>query len=259
MSSDQLLRGDEDPQVWFFEHFGTAADEVIAFLDVPLSGKAVADIGCGDGIIDLGLVVKGQPTRLVGYDVRATDVDALRQAGTAAGVIDDLPEALSFVRSEPDLIPAGNDEFDIVVTWSVFEHVDNPVRMFSEIERVLKPDGILFLQLWPFFYSEHGGHLWPHYDEPFPHLLKNDAQIRQHLNGRRGTDPSRDALNEYDSLNRLTADQLQAAISVSGLSVSKLELIGGAAHIPRELTHLPLTSVGIGGVKLLAVPTRGMA
>ena len=55
---------------------------------------------------------------------------------------------------------------------------------------------MLFLQLWPFFYSEHGGHLWPHYDEPFPHLIHADEAIREHIRGRSGTDPSRDAVDE---------------------------------------------------------------
>ena len=54
----------------------------------------------------------------------------------------------------------------------MFEHVDDPVGLLGEVSRVIKPDGVLFLQLWPFYDSEHGGHLWPHYDGPYPHHLQ---------------------------------------------------------------------------------------
>jgi SAM-dependent methyltransferase len=259
MTMEAELRGDEDPQVWFREHYGDAADQVLSFLTgdgLSLAGLAVADIGCGDGIIDLGLAIKGGPEKLVGYDVRPVDEDALRrsaQVAGVAGVADGLPPNLSFAASEVGHVPAPDDTYDLVVTWSVFEHVTQPVQMLSEIARVLKPSGALFLQLWPFYHSEHGGHLWPHFAGPFPHLLQTDAEIRDRLPGLRATDPTREALDEYDSLNRITLDELQRAMLAAGLVTVKLELVADAVHIPRELSHLPLSLLGIGGVKLLAV------
>jgi SAM-dependent methyltransferase len=249
-------RGSEDPAVWFREHFDDAVDQVLAFLsgtELTIADKVVADIGCGDGIIDLGLALKGAPAKLVGYDLRPTDVDALSRAAAAAGVAEGLPDTLSFATSAPESIPAPDDSFDYVVTWSAFEHVTNPVQMLAEIARILKPDGVLFLQLWPFFHSEHGGHLWMQYDEPFPQLLRTDAQIREDIRGEQATDPSRDAVGEYDSLNRLTLDGLQRALLASGLITIKLELLTETVHIPFQLAHVPLSLLGIGGVKLLAV------
>jgi SAM-dependent methyltransferase len=257
MSVEPEVRGDEDPQEWFREHFDGAAQQVLDFLDAPdggLADRTVGDVGCGDGVIDLGLTIKGRPRQLIGYDVRPTDVDALRRMAAAAGVAEGLPEALSFATSGIDQLPAEDDTFDVVVTWSVFEHVSHPVRMLSEISRVLKPDGILFLQLWPFYYSEHGGHLWPHYDGEFPHLRHTDEEIREHLRGQRGTDATRrDAVDEYESLNRITVDQLQNAILAAGMTVTKLQLLTSAVHIPLDLGHMPLSLLGVGGVKLLAV------
>jgi len=249
-------RGDEDPQIWFHEHYDEAADQILEFLQIDegtLEGLKVADIGAGDGIIDLGLAVKGRPDMLVGYDVRPTDTDALHRMAEAAGVADPWPEQLAFATSEIDGLPAPDHFFDVAVTWSVFEHVTQPVRMLSEVHRVLKPGGVLFLQLWPFFYSEHGGHLWPHYGEPFPHLMRTDADVRSHLVGRRATDPTREALDEYESLNRITLDDLQRSLLAAGLTTVKLEVLTHAIQIPRSLSHLPLSHLGIGGVKLLAV------
>lgn len=255
-ASDREVRQDEDPERWFAEHYGGAADQVLAFLPGggdALEGRIVGDVGSGDGIIDLALTIKGRPEKFVGFDVRPTNVDALVRSAQAAGVAERLPEQLSFARSEVDRLPAPDDYFDVLVTWSVFEHVSEPVRMLSEVARVLKPGGLLFLQLWPFYYSEHGGHLWPHYEEPFPHLLHRREAVEERITGRRATDPTRDGLDEFRSLNQITVDQLQRALLAAGLRTAKLELLTNALYIPPALAHLPLSEVGISGVKLVAV------
>jgi len=167
-------------------------------------------------------------------------------------VADELPAGLRFERSEPTAIPAPDNYFDVVVTWSVFEHVDDPVALLAEVRRVLHPDGNLFLQLWPFYDSEHGGHLWPHYDGPFPHLLRSDEQILGEIEGRQATDPRRSAEDEYRSLNKITLDELHRALLANQLIVVKLKLIAQAVHIPPPLTNRSLAGLGIGGVELLA-------
>jgi ubiquinone/menaquinone biosynthesis C-methylase UbiE len=259
--SDDEVRQDEDPQRWFSEHYDGAAGQVLDFLpEGGLEGKIAGDVGSGDGIIDLALTIRGRPAKFVGFDVRPTNVDALLRSAQAAGVAEVLPDELSFTASRIDGLPAPDDFFDVLVSWSVFEHVSEPVRMFAEIARVLKPGGMLFLQLWPFYYSEHGGHLWPHYDESFPHLLYSNEAVEDHIAGRRATDPAREALDEFHSLNRVTVDQLQRAMLAAGLRTAKLELLAQAVYIPPELSHLPLSEVGISGAKLLAVtPDRGDA
>ncbi len=242
---------------WFKEHYEDAADEILSFLSgdgITLEGRRVADIGCGDGIIDLGLALKGSPQELIGYDLMDVDTGALLRAARAAGVGSELPPEMRFERSQPTAIPAPDAYFDVVVTWSVFEHVDNPVAMLGEVRRVLKPDGFLFLQLWPFYDSEHGGHLWPHYEGAFPHLLRSDEEILREVEGRQGTDPRRAADDEYRSLNKITLDELQRALLVNSLCVAKLKLVTQAVHIPRQLSHRSLAALGVGGIELLANP-----
>jgi SAM-dependent methyltransferase len=247
-----------DPDRWFKEHFHDAADEILEFLGgsgISLEGLRVADIGCGDGIIDLGLALKGRPRELVGYDLMDVDSDALCDAARAAGVADELPEGLRFERSEPVSIPAPDEAFDVIVTWSVFEHVDDPVALLGEVRRVINPvDGALFLQLWPFYHSEHGGHLWPHYEEPFPHLQRSDDQILREIAGRQATDPRRTADDEYRSLNKITLAELHHALVANEFAVAKLKLIASTVNIPRSLSERPLADLGIGGVELIAAP-----
>jgi SAM-dependent methyltransferase len=242
---------------WFKEHYEDAADEILGFLSgdgITLEGRRVADIGCGDGIIDLGLALKGRPEELVGYDLMDVDTGALLRAARGAGVGSELPAGLRFERSAPTAIPAPDSYFDVVVTWSVFEHVDNPVALLGEVRRVIKPDGYLFLQLWPFYDSEHGGHLWPHYEGSFPHLLRTDEQILREVEGRQGTDPRRSADDEYRSLNKITLDELHRALLANRFAVAKLKLIAQAVHIPPQLSHRSLGDLGVGGIELLANP-----
>jgi SAM-dependent methyltransferase len=50
--------------------------------------------------------------------------------------------------------PFGDGEFDSVVTNEVFEHVFNPADFLREINRVLKPAGMLLMTA-PFVWDEH--------------------------------------------------------------------------------------------------------
>ena len=156
MNEAATVRGDQDPQVWFREHFDEAAGQVLAFLDgageSPIESSRISDAATESSIsawCSRGLTEAGRLRHPPDH------TDALLRAAAVAGVADALPEQLSFATSTADQVPSEDDAFDLVVTWSVFEHVARPVPMLNEINRVLKPDGVLFLQLWPFFFSEH--------------------------------------------------------------------------------------------------------
>lgn len=51
-------------------------------------------------------------------------------------------------------LPFSNAEVDSVVSHQVFEHVFSPDQFLNEINRVLKPDGILMMSV-PFVWDEH--------------------------------------------------------------------------------------------------------
>jgi SAM-dependent methyltransferase len=247
-----------DARTWFHEHYHEAAEQVVEFLagdDISLEGRRVADVGCGDGILDLGVFHRGDPQLLVGYDVRRVDVEALRAAAQAAG-IEELPDEsrLSFVVSEEDRLPVGDRSFEIVFSWSTFEHVRRPVQMLREIRRVLDPQGVLFLQIWPLYYSQHGGHLWQSIPEPFPHLDLPHHVVERRIVGRHGTDRSRDAIDEFRSLNRMTLDDLQRALLAARLRPVKVELQSETFRVPENVSHVSLSDLAISGIKLLAVP-----
>jgi SAM-dependent methyltransferase len=236
-------------EVWFEAHFWEAAQAILDFVD--LEGRAVADIGSGDGIIDLALALRGRPASLVGYDVNLTPVDHLRDVARRFEGIEALPSSLSFARSEPERIDAPDAAFDVLVTWSVFEHARDPLGLLREMRRIVRDDGVLFLQLWPFYHSHQGSHLWDWFPEPFHHLQQPLEEIEAGM----GADEwSQYMLAEYKTLNRVTVDELGEAVRAAGFSIRELELIAHRSRVPAGLDAFPLSALGVGGVKLLAVP-----
>lgn len=244
---------------WFRDHFEQSPDEIIAFLGgdgISLEGRAVADIGCGEGIMDLALAIKGSPKRLTGFDINLTDSEDLLRRARHYGAADALPDNLEFKASEATRLPVPDGSYDIVVSWSAFEHVAEPERLLMEIRRVLRPHGVLMIQLWPFYFSEHGSHLWHWFPDGFVNLTHNPEEVEAQLRADTETDPEwiEAKLRDYRELNRLTVDGLQRAILASGMYVTKLELLSHPIHLSRALNVWPLTDLGIAGVKLLANP-----
>ena len=255
-----LSTADRDTSAWFVEHYKDAADQVIDFLGgdgISLTGRDVADVGCGDGIIDLGVAHRAQPRTMVGFDIVPTDVDWLTDRARAEGVAEELPACLEFRTCGPRTLPADDASFDYVFTWSAFEHVEDPVAVFREIHRILRPGGILMLQIWPLYASEHGAHLWQCIPDSFVQHLKSPEEIEAEVRAAATHPPEMvdEFLEVFAELNRLTLDDLQRAMLAASLRVAKLEIQAETVHIPPQLARRSLSQLGISGVKLLAVHT----
>ena len=152
MSSEPTIASVSPAEGWLRAHVEGAAGEVLDFFagdGISLAGTRVADIGAGDGSIDLGIAISGKPAELVGYDIRVTDVEVLRTRASEIGIAG-LPAALRFEVCSETSIPAPDGSFDFVVSWSAFEHILQPVAVLREVRRILTDDGVLFIQLWPF-------------------------------------------------------------------------------------------------------------
>jgi SAM-dependent methyltransferase len=243
---------------WFADHFESAPAQIVDFLasdGISLEGAHVADVGSGDGIVDLGLALRARPERLVGFDIVPTDRAALLTTAREAGAVEALPEHLEFAACEERHLPADDASFDFVVSWSTFEHVVDAGATAAEIARVLKNYGVLFLQLYPFFHSGPGSHLWTWFPDGYAQLLLDPDEIERQVEaeaGRASDEWRRDRLADFRSLNRLTVDGLQGALNDAGLVISKVELITQPFHVPEGLQSYRVTDLGITGIKLLA-------
>jgi ubiquinone/menaquinone biosynthesis C-methylase UbiE len=250
--------GSADSQ-WFWDHYDVAAGEIVDFCEssgVRLKGTDVADIGCGDGIMALGLCHRARPRRLVAFDVVPTNTEMLLERSRAGGVAASLPAELEFRQSAPSTTPAEDASFDLVYSWSAFEHIGDPVGVLREIRRIIRPGGVFFLQLWPFYHSAKGSHLWDWFAQDFHHLLAGEREIVEQM---RASDRHSDGWTEYmarefEQLNRVTLDELQRAVLTAGFDVRRLELLSSSVLLTPELARYSWSDLGIGGIKLLASP-----
>lgn len=171
---------------WFFRHFDHAALVVTDYLlkRHPLLRGRILDVGCGDGIIDLGIFLRTQPEELVGIDPfrgyeRLPGVLAANHL--PADVLDDaLGEGrLQFRPDDAKAIAYPDDYFDVVLSWGSLEHIAGGYgQALAEIRRVLKKDGLLFVHP-GLYYGALGSHLGEFFDDPFTHLKLPPEQLRE--------------------------------------------------------------------------------
>jgi SAM-dependent methyltransferase len=65
-------------------------------------------------------------------------------------------DSSSYIDRRDDVEALGFEDasFNAVVCWSVLEHVPHPLKAISELHRVLRPGGLIWVQL-PFLYPYH--------------------------------------------------------------------------------------------------------
>lgn len=244
---------------WPDESFTGAAGQIVAFFGdegIDLRGARLADIGCGDGVTDLGVFQQAEPGLLVGFDLTPVDTVSLAARAAAQGVATSLPDRLRFETCSAEHLPAGDDSFDHIFSWSAFEHVVRPNEVLREVHRILRPGGTLMIQLWPFYHSKHGSHLWDWFPEGFAHLLHDPFEVERRVLAEPDKGPgwTVELLHAFRELNRITLDDLHRALLYARFSVTRIELLHEPFHIAPELSHLPLSLLAVAGVKLLAVP-----
>lgn len=168
---------------WFYKHFDHAARTTATYLlgDSPLLRGRILDVGCGDGITDLGIALRCEPEELVGIDP-FRGYERLPAIVRNAGVPSDaMPACLRFLPASANEIPFEDDRFDVVISWGSLEHiVGGYAKALAEIRRVLKPDGLLMAHP-GLFYSDVGNHLGEFRfarEEPYVHLKRPREWLR---------------------------------------------------------------------------------
>ena len=109
-------------------------------LEQPSSkGARVLDYGCGVGQIVMQL--REKQFDAFGCDVffEGGDYSRFIEDGLLGGVI---------IKMEEDRIPFGDEYFDFIINNQVMEHVQDLDQVLAEMDRVLKPGGII-LSLFP--------------------------------------------------------------------------------------------------------------
>ncbi|MDE2838314.1 MAG: class I SAM-dependent methyltransferase [Chloroflexota bacterium] len=186
------------PEFWAF--FDSAVLPRIG--DAP----AIADLGCGPGLLLQDLALRLPGATLLGVDVSdamLANAQALEFSGGAPSFeqhdLNDAP------------YPVENASLDLCVTASVTCFLDNPLVLFAEVRRTLRPGGVYLLYDW------------------------RRQTLADYIENRGGLDADPALMGVQPYHNRFTVDEWRWLLAESGF-----ELVG-EAH-PR-ISHVALASV----------------
>ena len=126
-----MVDGSDLPRHYYKLHDKEQADKLKMLGTENIRGKIIAEVGCGAGsFLDIlkGLASKTiavEPTKSFHHELRAK-------------------EHVTYSNCE-DALKEWTETVDIVVSFAVLEHVENPIAFLKEIKSLLKPDGFLLL------------------------------------------------------------------------------------------------------------------
>lgn len=100
--------------------------------------KRVLDAGCGSGLLSRFLKEKNNKLEIVACDYSELRVQQAKR-------FNENNFNIEFVHSNLEKLPYEDKSFDIVVSRFVYEYLQSPVLITTELRRVLRPGGILYL------------------------------------------------------------------------------------------------------------------
>jgi ubiquinone/menaquinone biosynthesis C-methylase UbiE len=104
------------------------------------AGK-IMDVGCGFGGLNVVLARRFVDSEIVGIDLSDPLLQLANQSAQAAN----LGDRVKFEKADVHQIPYPDDSFDVVINTNMVHLVGDAIQMLNEIERILVPDGFLFI------------------------------------------------------------------------------------------------------------------
>jgi SAM-dependent methyltransferase len=156
--------------------------------------------------------------RVVGVEI-GSDIDKCAPLAREHLGLTKLPTNLSLHRVIPGTLHDPNDRFDLIYSWSVFEHIQQDLlpATVQMLRKALLPGGLLFTQIAPLYYSSEGSHFFPEIPERWGHLIHQDNIYRDKII--RATKAAPWSLSTYETLNRITAPGLVKLIVDGGFEI----------------------------------------
>jgi ubiquinone/menaquinone biosynthesis C-methylase UbiE len=231
-----------------------------------LSGQSILDLGCGDMLAAFGLLslkprhITCVDVALRGWNVPEYAVEEIVNTGFA--LPEDYNSRLSYVIYDGTRLPFRDNSFDLVFSWGVFEHIADVPAVLAEARRVVKPEGRIFIIVFPWFHTFAGSHLTNYISEPFFHLHRPPdwvyARLQEFVAAHGGEDlnfrgflgPGGGTLRqavlehmwtEYCRLNGYSARMFLAAAMQTGLAIERLQ--SGIEKVENPPSEVPLADL----------------
>ena len=101
----------------------------------------IIDVGCGFGAMNLVLAQQFTDAEIVGIDLSDPLLQLAERSARAAGV----DNRVRFEKGDVHQIPYDDASFDVAISTNMVHLVDDPQQMLNAIERILTPNGHLFI------------------------------------------------------------------------------------------------------------------
>ena len=101
----------------------------------------IIDVGCGSGGTAVALAKNLPESEVFGIDLSGPLLRIANQTARTAAA----GARLTFEMADVHNIPYDDNYFDVVLNLNMVHLVEDPVQMLNEMERILVPDGFLFI------------------------------------------------------------------------------------------------------------------
>ena len=100
----------------------------------PAPGETILDIGCGGGLLCEPMARLG--ATVVGIDAGGGNIPVAQAHARQSGL------TIDYRHTTAEAVAESNQEFDVVLTMEVVEHVADPLVFLTACQRLLKPGGL---------------------------------------------------------------------------------------------------------------------
>jgi SAM-dependent methyltransferase len=136
------VESNDDPRLPFYRSLRSTLESVVGAAKVA-SARDILEFGCGKrGLLDL---YKGRGQTATGVDIHNYRAHW-------------EPRGIHYSQSDGRHVPLPDASFDLVISHSVMEHVDDVDQCVFEIDRLTRTRGIIYITVSPLYFSPTGSH-----------------------------------------------------------------------------------------------------
>ena len=194
-----------------------------------VAGRRVLDLGCGFGGRTVWYAERGAE-RVMGLEISPKMVDRCRAFAEQHGM-----DNVEFVVGIAEDLPYEDNSIDVVITYDVLEHVQDPAQAMCEIARVLQPDGSAWL-VFPSYLGGRASHLDYLTQIPFLHRVFDPDVIIPVVNESLTTEPERYGVKAQPPA-RVTPVGRRALPTLNGMNRAEAEAFLDRAGLEVEWSH----------------------